>query len=410
MKKGFALLLIVALMLSLTSFASAETEITFWNGFTGSDGEVLAKIVDRFNQTNDKGIKINMDVIPWANLHEKLPPAIATGTAPEMVLMGNDVLPAYVSTGSLEPVDDFFEVMSVDKAEFPEAVLNLFKQGDAQYMIPMQVNSMYLYWNKSLFKEAGLDPETPPATWDELYEMAAKLTNPAKNIYGFAIPVQSAMVFANHSYTEGGGLIDYANHKSILNSEVNRKVLTMMQKAIQVDHVSPLATTGADFDNLLFAGQLAMYINGPWCINGCNEHGLDYGVVKLPKGTAGYKNDLGGCGYGITAGTSQEKKLAAYEFIKYWNSTEICKEWSEINGFPPYLASVKEDPDIKGNALLTEMASALEFGEVYLQGLNNVSAINNDVIFPMIERVMNGADVAAELAQAETAMNMMLSE
>lgn len=170
-----------------------------------------------------------------------------------------------------------------------------------------------------------------------------------------------------------------------------------------------MGTIGPDFDNLLFAGQVAMYINGPWCINGCNTHDLDYGIVKLPSGDVGYKNDLGGCGFAVTAGASEEAKAAAYEFMKYWNSTEICKEWSVVNGFPPYLQSVKDDPEIAANELLTEMSSALEYGEVYLKGVPNVSLINNDVLFPMLERIMNGADVSAELAQAEEAMNMLLA-
>lgn len=409
MKKAFALLLCLVLCLGLTT-ALADTEIAFWNGFTGSDGEILTEIVNRFNETNGKGITVKMDIIPWANLNERLPTAIATGTTPELVLLGNDMMTAYTSSGSLQPIDNFFETMGVDKAEFPEAVLQLFQLDGKQYMIPMQVNSLYLYWNKDLFTAAGLDPDQPPKTWDELWVMAKKLTDPEKNIYGLGIPVQSISVFANNILANGGGFVDYEKKVSILNSEVNKKVFQTIQNAVQIDKVSPLATTGADFDNLLFAGQLAMYINGPWCINGCNTHGLNYGVVKLPKGEAGYKNDLGGCGYCIPTGVGDEKKLAAFEFIKYWNSTEICKEWSVRNGFPPYLASVKADPEVAGNALLTEMASALEYGVVHLKGLANASLINSDVLFPMYERIMNGADVAAELAAAEQAMNALLTE
>ena len=184
MKKTLAMVLALILTLSITISASAATEITFWNGFTGSDGEVLAQIVNDFNATNDKGIKVTMDVIPWANFHEKLPTAIATGTAPELVLMGNDAMMPYISTDSLLSLDDFFTATGMDRAEFPDSVLDMFNVNGTQYMMPMQVNTLYLYWNKTLFREAGLDPETPPTTWDELYAMAKKLTNPGKNIYG----------------------------------------------------------------------------------------------------------------------------------------------------------------------------------------------------------------------------------
>ena len=410
MKKTLAMVLALILTLSITISASAATEITFWNGFTGSDGEVLAQIVNDFNATNDKGIKVTMDVIPWANFHEKLPTAIATGTAPELVLMGNDAMMPYISTDSLLSLDDFFTATGMDRAEFPDSVLDMFNVNGTQYMMPMQVNTLYLYWNKTLFREAGLDPETPPTTWDELYAMAKKLTNPEKNIYGFALPVSSVSVFLNEMLSEGGAVVDDATGKCVLNSEANQKVFQQIQDAVQKDKISPLGTTGADFDNILFAGQLAMYINGPWCINGCNTNGLDYGVVKIPSGSAGRVYDMGGCGYGVTAGTSDEKKAACYEFIKYWNSTAVCKKWSMVNGFPPYLASVKADPEIQANALLTEMSSSLEFGKVYLKGNANATTINNDVLFPMLERIMNGADVKTELAQAQDAISMIIGQ
>ena len=75
-----------------------------------------------------------------------------------------------------------------------------------------------------------------------------------------------------------------------------------------------------------------------------------------------------------------------------------------------YLQSVKEDPEIAANALLTEMSKALEYGQPYLKGIKASSAINNDVLFPMLERIMNGADVDSELEQAQAAMDMLLSD
>ena len=198
--------------------------------------------------------------------------------------------------------------------------------------------------------------------------------------------------------------------KATLTTDAVKKSFHQIQDAIQIGKVSPLGTTGADFDNILFAGQLAMYVNGPWCINGCNSNGLDYSVSMMPEGDAGRSYDIGGCGYAITTGISEEAKMAAYEFMKFWNSTEICKKWSVVNGFPPYLQSVKEDPEVASNALLTEMSKALEYGQPYLKGVKASSAISNDVLFPMLERIMNGADVDSELEQAQAAMDMLLAE
>ena len=104
-KRFLALILSVMLMLGCmpgVSLADETIELTFWNGFTGADGALLAEIVQRFNAENGKGIHITMDIMPWATLHEKLPGCIATGTAPDFVLLGSDNYAAYAQNGMLK--------------------------------------------------------------------------------------------------------------------------------------------------------------------------------------------------------------------------------------------------------------------------------------------------------------------
>lgn len=82
------------------SYKGDPVELSFWNGFTSTDGEVLQDIVDDFNERNDMGITIKMDVMPWDTFNEKLPAAIASGTAPDFVLCSSGYYPAYVREDS----------------------------------------------------------------------------------------------------------------------------------------------------------------------------------------------------------------------------------------------------------------------------------------------------------------------
>lgn len=169
--------------------ASGEKIILqFWNVFTGSDGDILREIVDNYNKTNTDNIEIQMDIMPNDQLQQKLPAAIATGTAPDFVLFGVENLAPYVSNDSLEDISDFWDVTGVDKSNFLENVLELSHVDGKLYGTPMQYNVSYLYWNKDLFEAAGLDPEKAPATLDELAEYAEKLADPSKNQYGLAMP------------------------------------------------------------------------------------------------------------------------------------------------------------------------------------------------------------------------------
>src|SRR5690554_7510220 len=86
LKKSALLFMILILAVVSTNIFAANgnsTTITFWNGFTGPDGEILREIVNRFNQEQAGKINVEMDIMPWDVFFQKLPPAIATKTAPD---------------------------------------------------------------------------------------------------------------------------------------------------------------------------------------------------------------------------------------------------------------------------------------------------------------------------------------
>ena len=91
------------------------------------------------------------------------------------------------------PLDDFWEKTGLDESNYLEKCCGQIKsRWKLLYGVPMQYNLQYLYYNKDLFEEAGLDPEQPPTTMEELAEDAKKLTNPDKNQYGIGFPTDYA--------------------------------------------------------------------------------------------------------------------------------------------------------------------------------------------------------------------------
>jgi multiple sugar transport system substrate-binding protein len=413
MKKMLALLLVALMILGTVPAAMADSEkitLTFWNGFTGPDGEILKEIVNRFNEENGKNIFIDMDIMAWDSFHEKLPTAIATSTAPDFVLMGSDNYGAYYSEGMLRPMDDFWSFEGVDKADFMPSVLDLFIKDGVTYGIPMQCFCKYLYWNKDLFAAAGLDPEAPPTTYDQLVDYAVKLTDPAKNVYGLAFPNDDGTLFNHMLMINGGNILSDDGTAAALNSEAGIKVMADIAKLVADDKVSPLGTAGSEFDSIMMTNTLAMYVNGPWLVNGLRNNAINFGVVIFPEGPAGHRGTVDANNYAIPVSTSEDKVPYIYEFVNYWNSTAICKEWSMRNGFPPYLYSVANDEEIKADSTVAEMSKAVEFSQPVMAGMTATSRINSDAINPMLEAVYNGADPATELKNAEDTINSLLKE
>ncbi len=412
-KRILPLLTILVLLCTLTTglTASAEEGITiqFWNAFTGSDGDILREIVNRFNQGNEAGITIEMDIMPGSTLAEKLMPSITTGTAPALVLAGNLDVPMYAQNGGMIPLDDFFEVTGVDQADFMPAALTSLQYEGSQIMLPMQWFTTYLYYNIDLFEKAGLDPNMPPATWEEVAEYAAQITDPDRNVYGVGFCVSGGVSWFNSMFLSNGGeILDVGEKKSLLNSEENLKTLQYIQAVVE-NGDSPVGNTGADLDNLMMADRLGMVINGPWMVAGLRSNEINFGVAPMPSGSEAVVGVAETTGFCIPAGTTDVEKAAAYAFIAYWNTTEICKEWSLRNGFPPYLYSVAEDPDVQADPIVNVFSKIAEYGVGVGEGLTSMSQINSDILFPLIENVIAGNDAQTELEAASDKIDEILN-
>lgn len=424
MKKSLLGVFVAALLLVSTAlFASGTSEktteptapagkvtLTFWNGFTASDGEVLREIVNTFNERNAGAIQINMDIMPWAVFYQKLPPAIATGTAPSFVIGGPADLLTFVPNNSIQPVDDFFQATGVSRDAFIPVSLEMGQYNGKQYMLPMQVFYLVLYWNKDLFKAAGLDPERPPQTWEELADYAERLTDPSKAQYGYGVAVKTApATFASLVWGNGGDVVDLEARKSVLDTPQNVESFRYLADLVVNKKVSPPSITGPELDNLLISGKLAMYMNGPWLINGLKTNDINFGIAAPPHGSTDQVTVLDGSAYYIPRTTPDREKAAVYEYLKYWESPEIGKEWSMRNGFPPYLKSVLEDPEVAGDPVLSQMVQFADIGRLFMPNLRGNSRITSDVLWPLVEQVTTGADPAEAVRSASTQIDAILA-
>ncbi len=432
-KKLMAILLVAALALTLaacgssddsseaaeaeeTSEAVVETEateaepitISFWTVFTGSDGDILREIVADYNETNTDGITVEIDIMDNDTLQSKLPTAISTGTGPSFVLVGIEYVEEYVKNGMLDDIDDFWEVTGLDSSNFYDNVLAKSYVDGVQYGVPMQYNLQYLYYNKDSFEEAGLDPDTPPTTLDELEEYAIALTDASNGKYGLGLGSDYGY-YVDYLWANGGDVIDTATDENLLMSDANIETLTWLQNLYN-EGVSPAGATAAEIDTMFQSGQVAMCMAGPWNINGLNELGMNYGICGMPGGSDGAYSGEGGCCYMLPAGTDEATKEAAYKFMAYWLSDEVLKTWSMENGFPVWSYSLLEDADIQGNEILADVSEASSIGRDWHLGYAYGSEIDNDVMIPMIQNIFAGGDVETELQDASDRLDSIIAQ
>lgn len=409
---GVLILTAVLVLAGCSSGAkSGPVTLTFWNAFTGSDGDELKTLVSSFNDANKAKYQVDMNIMSQDAYAQKLPAALATKTGPDFMATGVNDLITYAKQGTIQDISDIFDKAGLDRSNFTQPALDFSQVNGKLYGLPLEIFGIYLYWNKDLFKAAGLDPEKAPATLDELVADAAKITNPAKNQFGFAMPVKGAPQFYANFIRGNGGQVVSPDNKNVFDSPENMKTIEQLRSMAFVKKVSPIGDSGVDMDNVMFSGKLGMYMNGPWLIPGLKSHNINYGVANIPAGSVKASTILDGAIFDVPATTTGAHKTGVYTFLKYWNSTDVGVAWAEKVGFPPYLNSVINDPKVKADPTISVFAGAFSSGIAapWLVGVPGGGKIDSDVLFPMIEQLQNGATAAEAMKNASAAIDKILS-
>jgi multiple sugar transport system substrate-binding protein len=164
--------------LAFAGGAQAET-VRFWYHFDNPDNP-MSKLVQKF-ETQNPGIKIEAENIPWNSYYDNLYTSIVGGNAPDAAMVKLFAQPRLIEMGALEPIGKRIDAWP-GKADLLDNLLTLNKGPDGQqYYLPIQYVVLYLYYRTDLFQAAGLQP---PKTCEDFLTAAKTLTK-APDVYGF---------------------------------------------------------------------------------------------------------------------------------------------------------------------------------------------------------------------------------
>jgi multiple sugar transport system substrate-binding protein len=266
--------------------AQPKATITYWNGLTGADGKVMDELIDRFTQ--DTGIKIEQQRIPWAELYAKLQVSVPAGEGPDLALIHTVEVPHFASDGVLEAIDD---ATLGGKGFKGEDYLPATWQGGTfqgkRYSLPLDVPQHIMYVNVKVMKDAGLvgadGRPRVPASRDELVTMAKKITK--ADTFGFAIGTVNP-----GRYTWGFHNLLWQNGANIYASDLKRAgvadpaaiEVAEFWEALPARHkIAPPANTNCR--DAFIAGRLGLWIAGSWNFTGLREAKVDFTAAPLPR-------------------------------------------------------------------------------------------------------------------------------
>lgn len=202
------------------SDTSGKTVIKYWNGFTGTDGEVMQKIVDEYNASNKLNVEVQMERVSWDTLYQQLATSLPVGEGPDITAFATERIGSYAESGAIKKIDDLYSSNKVDSSKIPEVFNDNLQYKGNYYGVPVNIASLVLYYNKDIFDKAGVEYPSESWTWDDLESAALKMTKDVngEHQYGFGLATNNTIQMWPIMIWAGGG--DFIKDgKSVLNSK-----------------------------------------------------------------------------------------------------------------------------------------------------------------------------------------------
>ncbi len=323
-----------------TEEMAEPVKLTFWNNWDNVNMEVMNELVAKFNAEHP-GIEVENVFQPYGEMMTLLQTNIAGGTPPDIAAADLIFLPQLVATSGIEPLTDYIADYDVD--DFYPLLSGYDVIDGERYAFPVSTNNMQLIWNKDLFEGAGLAPDVPPTTWEEMKDMAVACQDLDNGVVGFEFytqPVGEGITwqFQVWLWANGGEFLTADNSAAAFNTAEGVEALAYVSDMLQ-GNGSQAGEWG------LFGEQKAcMQLDGSWLFGYRSGAPFDWGIAAVPAPDGGTTASNVG-GEHIFIFKDGEHKEAAWEFVKYITSTDVQIEWDTKTGFLPVRASVGDNAE-----------------------------------------------------------------
>ena len=325
--------------------------VTWWDTSTvGSEDKVFKKIAEDFTKLHPK-VTVKYVNVPFGEAQNKFKNAAQSGSgAPDVIRSEVAWTPEFADLGYLAPLDGTAALK--DEDDFLKQAAASTEYNGKTYAVPQVIDSMGIFYNKEIFKEAGVEV---PKTIDELKTVSATIKDKTGKT-GLYLRGDDAYWFLSFLYGEGGDLVDAENKKITVGDEAGVKAMKTVKDLVDSKAAITDATNGWDNMQAAFKdGKVAMIINGPWAVSDTYT-GKEFadkanlGIAPVPAGSAGQGAPQGGHNLAVYAGS---KNLdASYAFTEYMTSADTQAKVAKELSLLPTRNSVYSQPGVASNEIV----------------------------------------------------------
>ena len=333
-------------------YAGPEATITY--AIWGDPAELSSQqaVVDAFQDANPK-ITVEVTVSDWDAYWDKLQTGLAGGAAPDVFAMDGPLFPDYQSRDVLLDLKPFIDRDGFDLTQLVDQGVAHFTTTDGgQYGLPRDLNTIILFYNKTMFDAAGLAYPDDSWDWAKLVEVGKQLTQDQDgdgtvDQWGFYTETTdmenywSSLVWQN-----GGDIVNADKTATLLGTPEAAGGIQFLQDLIWKEKIMADPALFAETGDAFEQGKAAMESNGSWLVPthtaASEELGFTFGMAPLPAGPAGRFTSVNPTGAVVYQGTKSPD--AAWEFVKYLASPAAQEQLMLLKASLPVSKEVLAGP------------------------------------------------------------------
>jgi sn-glycerol 3-phosphate transport system substrate-binding protein len=419
--------------------ADGPVEITFWHGLGADLEPALIALTDAYNATQDRVVVDLQNQTSYDALIDKYIQS-SQASRPNIVQFPEYTVQSFAQSGTLIPVEACIEASGFDTAPFLERALDAYTFEGIRWSMPFNISNPVLYYNRKAFDAAGLDPDDPPITLEELRAAAQAIVDSDAASFGWVVDsgansgggwfLEQWFGRADQLYADNGNGRLAPATEVLYAGDTGVELLSFVQQMINDGLAVSVGDNPGGVDAFLKiadpADPGAMTIGTSAALGtviaalgGGLAPGLtvdDIGVGPMPGPSPEPAVQVGGASLWIVADKGDEETAAVWDFITFLVSAESQSEWAAATGYVP----VRSDA-VEIEPLVSTYADDPRFKVPYDQLLASVEgeASLSPVLGPQREvrvatanavaAIFGGADVAATLTAAAEQSNALIA-
>lgn len=369
------------------------------HGLTGSDGTTLNAMLAQFVEENPD-ISVTTEIIPWTTLYTKLQAAFVAGQGPDVFLVHASEVPQFQSYGVVQDLSSWYDTNGgpLPAADFAQPGFDGAKVDGVPYGVELDNHGRGVWINVDHFEAAGLDPNTPPANYEETVAMLQQLTLDANgnnaasadfdpaNVVQWGTAVEWAYTdFYQYLTGMGGRTVSEDGTTATINSEEGVEALQRMYDLIYKYHVSP-PQAGFDSWQSFSGGIVSVLPTGTWFRNFAEEQ-TDINWQAWPVLPIGNERAAWfGAHTFMVPVTTTDAKLEAVKTLIQWVSDHQV-DWAASGQVPARISAQEAlDPELYPSNILIGKT----FQEYGVLEISNVAILElQAAIDPELNAVLN---------------------